>query len=88
MTASLGQRLLPHAKFAQFNSAAGAIVSLGTIIIGPLLGIVLDYTHHAYRHIFLASFSLTVLALGANFILYAKFMALGGPKHYVAPCGS
>jgi hypothetical protein len=37
-----------------------------------------------YRSTYLASFGLTVLALLAGFLLHSKFMALGGPDHYVA----
>jgi hypothetical protein len=37
-----------------------------------------------YRSIYLASFGRTVLALLAGFLLHSKFMALGGPNHYVA----
>jgi MFS family permease len=84
-TAALGQMLLPKAEFAQFTSAAVIVTCLGTIIIGPALGGFLDYSQHVYRYTYLASFGLTVLGLGAGFVLHSKFMALGGPKNYFAP---
>ena len=85
ITASLPQRLLPTARFAQFNSALGILVSLGTMVTGPVLGAFLDRTGHDYRHTYFAGFGLLVLALLAGLIVYRKFKLLGGPQNYVAP---
>jgi MFS family permease len=83
--ASMGQRLLPRSKFSEIASAGGLLHALVTIVSVPILGRFLDYTHHAYRLTFFFNFGITLLALFAYFTLYRKFMALGGPKHYVAP---
>jgi len=84
-TASIGQKLLPKGKFAQFASASGLVTSIGVIGIGPVMGKFLDYSHHVYRYTFLASFALTALALAVGFVVHSKFVALGGPKNYRAP---
>jgi hypothetical protein len=54
------------------------------LFVGPIMGKFLDYSHHIYRCTYLASFGLTVLALLAGFLLHSKFMARGGPNHYIA----
>jgi len=87
-TASVWQRLLPPAEFATFASAGGLINSLTGMCVGPLTGAFLDHANHTYRYTFLISCGLTALALGASLIVHGKFMALGGPRHYVAPCGN
>jgi Na+/melibiose symporter-like transporter len=84
-SASLGQRLLPRAKFAEISSAGGILGSLAGIVMAPAIGTFLDYKHHDYRYTFLAGFCLAVLALIGLLVLHGKFMALGGPKHYAAP---
>jgi MFS family permease len=83
--ASLGQRLLPRARFTEIGSAGGILGSIVGIFFAPLLGIFLDHMHDDYRYTFLAGFGFTILALVAYAVLHARFMALGGPKHYVAP---
>jgi len=84
-TALLGLRLLPRSNFAQFSSASGILSCIVGIGFGPAVGVVLDYTHHNYRYTFYMSFFFTILALLCGLVLHAKFMALGGPKNYVAP---
>ena len=84
-TASLAQRLLPGDKFAEYSSAVGIVCCLTQIVIGPALGMFLDYTHHTYRYIFWVAFGFTALCIWAAIVLQRKFMALGGPKHYIAP---
>jgi len=84
-TASIGQRLYPRAKFAQFASAAGLLVAASVMVVPPLVGLYLDSTGHVYRHTFLAGAGLAVLALVALVVVNRRFMALGGPKGYVAP---
>ena len=54
------------------------------MIVGPIMGKFLDSSHPICRSTYLASFGLTVLALLAGFLLHSKFMARGGPNHYVA----
>ena len=83
--ASLPQRLLPRAKFAEMNSAAGIIGALGTMAVVPLLGVILDAAHHNYRLTFYMCTVLTVAALATYLYVHVRFMALGGPENYVAP---
>jgi MFS family permease len=84
-SASLGQRLLPQSKFAELSSAGGVLSSVVNMTIPPLLGLVLDYSHHAYSYVLFTAFGLAVLGLSAGFILYRQFIALGGSSHYKAP---
>jgi MFS family permease len=77
-TASLGQRLFPATKFAQFASAAGILGALGYFVLPPATGLWLDLTGHVYRHTFTASGLLALLALGAFAKVYQNYRALGG----------
>ncbi|MDD5350111.1 MAG: MFS transporter [Chthoniobacteraceae bacterium] len=86
-TASLGQRLLPKAEFAQFASAGGIVSSLAWMLLAPVSGFLLDHLHHDYRYTFFFGLGLTLLGLLGCLVLHGKFMALGGPQHYVAPEG-
>jgi MFS family permease len=84
--ASLGQRLLPKENFAQFSSAGGIIGSLCGIVAGPAAGLFLDrVVDHDYRYTFFMNSGMAALAFVAGLVLYRKFIALGGPKNYVAP---
>lgn len=84
-SASLGQRLFPQARFAQFASAAGIVGAFGGMAIGPVVGAIIDGTGNAYYHTFTAGCILAVLALILAFAVHAGFMRLGGTKDYVAP---
>lgn len=84
-SASLGQRLYPHFRFAQFASAAGIVGSFGGMAIGPVVGGVIDLTGNAYHHTFTIGCVVAVLALLLSFAVHTQFMRLGGPKGYVAP---
>jgi maltose/moltooligosaccharide transporter len=87
-SASLGQRLYPHARFAQFASAATMILAISQVLLGPTLGRMLDLTGHNYRYTFTFGMVLSLLGMSCLLVVQRKFMALGGPKHYVAPaCG-
>jgi Na+/melibiose symporter-like transporter len=86
--ASIGQRLLPRAEFAQFNSANSVVGSVVVMVLGPAIGIFLDHMHHAYRLTFLISFVITAFSLLLSFFLYRRFQAYGGPENYVAPEGN
>jgi MFS family permease len=83
--ASLGQRLYPHSRFAQFASAAGIVGSLGGMAIGPIVGGIIDSTGNAYHHTFTVGCIVAVLALGVSWAVHTRFMKLGGPRDYVAP---
>ena len=45
----------------------------------------LDATNHTYRYTFMASGVLGLLGFFGLYIVYCKFLTLGGDKHYVAP---
>ncbi|MEI8313731.1 MAG: MFS transporter, partial [Verrucomicrobiota bacterium] len=84
-TASIGQRLFPQAKFAQFASAAGIAGALGYMILPPVVGLWLDASGHVYRYTFLGSGVIGILSFVAMFITYRKFLKLGGDKNYSPP---
>lgn len=84
-SASLGQRLLPRANFAQFASAGGILTSLCGIFIPPVIGMYLDHTGHIYRYTYVVGTGFTAISIVLLTILYLKFLKLGGPKNYVAP---
>ncbi|RRJ95235.1 MFS transporter [Opitutaceae bacterium TAV4] len=83
--ASLGQRLFPHAKYAQFASAAGICTAFANMILAPAMGLLIDGSSGGFRYTFVVGGALAVLALAAGLYVHGKFMKLGGPKGYVAP---
>lgn len=84
-TASIGQRLFPKLKFAQFASAMGILQAVFSGIMPPSVGLFLDLNDHAYRATFLFSGILALLGFAALIIVNRRFLSLGGPRHYVAP---
>lgn len=83
--ASLGLRLFPHARFAQFASAATMFTSLANMTIAPLIGTLIDVTGKFYRLTFFSGLATALLALVCGSFVYSRFMKLGGPKNYAAP---
>ena len=83
--ASLGQMLFPKMKFAQFASASGVLLSFGGILLGPSSGKLLDWLGHDYHYTFAMGSLIGLVALVVNLVVYRRFMAMGGPKGYVAP---
>ncbi|MDR1283143.1 MAG: MFS transporter [Opitutaceae bacterium] len=83
--ASLGQRLFPHSRYAQFASAAGLFTALANMIMAPLIGLMIDTTGNVFRYTFAVSCVLAILAVVAGLVVHQKFMKLGGPKGYIAP---
>ncbi|HEY9250428.1 MAG TPA: MFS transporter [Rariglobus sp.] len=83
--ASLGQRLYPRDKFAQYASASAMVMSPANMVLAPLVGLLLDRTGKVYHHTFTAGGSLALVALVLAFFVHYKFMRLGGPKNYLAP---
>lgn len=84
-TASIGQRLFPQAKFAQFASAAGIFLSMCGIALGPVVGTIIDATGNRYEFVFVLGGMGCIIALFMSARVYRRFVALGGPKNYVAP---
>lgn len=83
--ASLGQRLFPHEKFAQFASAAAMFGAVANMLLAPIMGTIIDQSNKTYRYTFAASCFLAIVALLAAWPLYIKFKKLGGPANYIAP---
>ena len=84
-SASLGQRLFPREKFAQFASAALLFAAPLHMSLAPLVGLIIDHTGDVYRHAFTVGALLVALAILAFGAVYGRFRKLGGPAHYVAP---
>ena len=84
-TAAIAQMLFPKLKFAQFAAAAGLIAALFNMAVGPALGAVLDSLGHNYRYTFLAGSLIACAALGLGFVVYRRWIQLGGNTAYVAP---
>jgi MFS family permease len=84
-TASLGQRLFPRAKFAQFASAAGIMSAMGFMLVPPALGWFLDSIGQVYRYTFLIGGVLAVLAAAVFAVVLVKFKQLGGDSGYSPP---
>lgn len=83
--ASLGQRLFPREKFAQFASAALLFSAPLHMGLAPLVGLIIDRTGNVYRYAFTAGGVLAFIGLLAAWSVYGRFKQLGGPKNYVAP---
>jgi len=84
-SASLGQRLFPHSKYAQFASAASVFTVAANMVAAPLMGMLIDQTGGIYRYTFAVGCVLSILALLAGLIVYRQFVKLGGPENYIAP---
>jgi hypothetical protein len=84
-TAPLGPAILPKLRFMQYLSALHIVGSVGRIIIGTACGSFLDYMQHDYHYIYIWASVLITMSLFASIVVHQKFMALGGPKGYVAP---
>ncbi len=83
--ASLGQRLFPHSRYAQFASAAGLVGAVAHSSLAPVMGLIIDQSGNVYRHTFLVGCLLGVVALVAAGLVYGKFRQYGGPSSYIAP---
>ena len=85
-TASLGQRLYPQSRFAQFASAAGIVGALAGMVLAPSVGLLIDQTGRVYRHAFTIGCALSFTALViCVFFVYGRFKKLGGPGNYLPP---
>ncbi len=73
VSASLFQRLLPRAQFAQFSSAGGLINSIVMILLVPVIGKFLDWTGHQYRYTYLLGGVLALLSVILGVLLYGQF---------------
>lgn len=84
--ASLGQRLFPKARFAQFASAGGILSGIFFIIMPTALGAFLDWSGHQYRYSFLLAAIIAAVAAAALWNVMSIIRRdHGGLKHYIAP---
>jgi len=83
--AALGQVLMPKLKFALYYSAYILLWAIGNCVVGLGLGKLLDKLDRDYRFAFSAGGLIAALAFWTGYVVYRRFMALGGPKGYVAP---
>ena len=83
--AALAQMLFPKLTFAQYASAGGLILAMGNFVLGWATGRLLDGLGHDYRYTFAAGGVLAILAFWTGYVVYRRFMAMGGPTGYVAP---
>ncbi|WP_232766466.1 MFS transporter [Geminisphaera colitermitum] len=83
--ASLGQRLYPHIKYAQFSSAGGTMTAIGSMVFNPLVGSLIDWTGNVYYHTFTAGCLMALLSAGIGLLVWREFKKFGGPKNYIAP---
>jgi len=84
-TASIGQRLLPRDRFAEFASAAGIVGAVCFMILPPTLGMFIQHMHHNYRYVFLLGSILSGATVAAYVGLFVQYLKLGGDAGYVAP---
>jgi hypothetical protein len=64
---------------------AGLCGSVSMMAIGPAMGAVIDLTGRNYRYTFVIGGMLALVALIAAWMVYVRFMRLGGPRAYTAP---
>ena len=83
--ASLGQRLFPQSKYAQFASGAGILGAPASMALAPLVGSLIDATGSVYRYTFVVGAALCIVSLIAGIRVYGKFVRLGGPRNYLPP---
>lgn len=83
--APLIQVILPRSRFGAFSAALGILTGLASIVCVPAVGLLLDKTGNDYRLINYVSGGFGMLAVGMLLVFHARFMAMGGPKGYVAP---
>ncbi|MBI5425836.1 MAG: MFS transporter [Opitutae bacterium] len=82
---SLGQRLFPRSRFAQFSSAALMLLALLQIIFAPVVGWLLDAFGHAYRHTYTLGFAVNLAVLATGVVVARKIRRLGGYTNYQPP---
>jgi maltose/moltooligosaccharide transporter len=86
--ASVGQRLYPKLKFAQFLSAAMLVQGAAGMILPATVGAILDLSGRNYRLTFLMGGCLAGLGLFALVQVYREFQRLGGMSGYRPPGSS
>jgi len=83
--ASVGQRLYPKLKFAQFASAAMLLQAIAGILLPATVGVILDLSGQNYRLTFALGGGIAGLGLLALVQVYRQFQRLGGSTVYQPP---
>jgi len=83
--ASMGFRLLARSRYTVLSAGTGIVGTALSMVVTPLLGWVLDLSHSQYRFTYLVGFGYVMMGIPLYIIVYRKFLALGGPRNYVAP---
>ncbi|RXK53487.1 MFS transporter [Oleiharenicola lentus] len=82
---SLGQRLFPRSRFAQFSSAALMLLALLQIVFAPVVGWFLDAFGHIYRHTYTLGFIVNIAVLAVGVVVARKIRRFGGYAGYQPP---
>jgi len=83
--ASIGQRLYPQLKFAQFASGASLLGALCGMMLPPLIGLTLDASGHNYRLTFVAGGILATAGLISLTVVHSLWLKNGGLANYQPP---
>jgi Na+/melibiose symporter-like transporter len=84
-TASIAQRLLPRAKFAEIVSAGGILGACIGLIVPPSLGIFIARMNHDYRYVFLLASIIAMLTCASYAVLLRQYNIRGGDRGYLPP---
>ena len=85
MSASLGSRLLPGELFAQFCSAGGIVTAILNMVLGPLIGKLIDLSNYNYRCVFLLGGAISLIAVLLFLKLLVCYRRYGGDEAYSPP---
>lgn len=83
--ATLGQRLFPHDKYAQYASGITLMSSPALMCVAPSVGLLIDKTGDIYRYNFTIGAILAACTLVLGLLVYEQFKHYGGIKSYVPP---
>ena len=85
LSASYAQKLFPRELFAQFNSAMAIVVALSWVFVSTVIGGILDLSNHQYVLVWYAGAFFSFAGIGCLWVVYRKYLALGGDSGYQAP---
>lgn len=85
LSASYAQKLFPRELFAQFNSAMAIVVALSWVFVSTVIGSILDLSGHRYELVWYAGAFFSFMGIAFLWIVYRKYLALGGDADYQAP---
>lgn len=85
LSASLGSRLLLGELFAQFCSAGGIVTAILNMVLGPLIGKLIDLSNYNYRCVFLLGGAISLIAVLLFLKLLVCYRRYGGDEAYSPP---